>query len=198
MGQYYNILLKPESAKRWQLYDRSVDGKYQPAKLTEHSWIGNYTLECVMELLRKEPSKLVWIGDYAASYTVPDCKTKAPNSLTDKDIESLFKKAWGSKAYKAKTLNSAERCSDKDIYIVNHDKGEFLDLNAYMLQYGLDDGWIPHPLSLLTALGNGFGGGDYCGNDKEYIGRWAGDKLSVEKAEPPVWFNGILPRFKEE
>ena len=33
---------------------------------------------------------------------------------------------------------------------------------------------------MLTALGNGQGGGDYRGKEEEKIGAWAGDWISVE------------------
>ena len=38
---------------------------------------------------------------------------------------------------------------------------------------------IPHPLPLLTAVGNGLGGGDYWGVNKEQVGAWAFDTLEV-------------------
>ena len=41
-----------------------------------------------------------------------------------------------------------------------------------------------HPLALLTATGNGRGGGDYYGKNKESIGVWKFDEISVSDIEP--------------
>ena len=45
------------------------------------------------------------------------------------------------------------------------------------------DEWCLHPLSLLTALGNGKGGGDYHGINEDLIGYWAFDEISFEDAD---------------
>ena len=37
-----------------------------------------------------------------------------------------------------------------------------------------------HPLSLLTAEGNGSGGGDYYGPNIDMVGTWARDIISME------------------
>jgi hypothetical protein len=41
-----------------------------------------------------------------------------------------------------------------------------------------------HPLPILTAEGNGRGGGDYYGTDANLAGIWARDILSIEKEIP--------------
>ena len=48
------------------------------------------------------------------------------------------------------------------------------------------DGWILHPLSLLTAVGNGRGGGDYPENRVDYymVGAWAGNTLEITDKVP--------------
>ena len=56
--------------------------------------------------------------------------------------------------------------------------------------------WIISPLPLLTALGNGRGGGDYKGTEMDKIGIWARDILSVE-FEVPDGFNELKVNFKE-
>ena len=56
--------------------------------------------------------------------------------------------------------------------------------------------WDISPLPLLTALGNGRGGGDYRGTNMDKIGIWVGDVLSVE-FEIPDGFEELKVEFKE-
>jgi hypothetical protein len=41
-----------------------------------------------------------------------------------------------------------------------------------------------HPLPLLTAEGNGNGGGDYYGENKNMVGIWARDIISISDTVP--------------
>jgi hypothetical protein len=53
-----------------------------------------------------------------------------------------------------------------------------------------------HPLPLLTADGNGRGGGDYNGEGIDHVGTWARDRISLMK-EIPEDFTEITPNFDE-
>ena len=53
-----------------------------------------------------------------------------------------------------------------------------------------------NPLPLLTALGNGRGGGDYSGTDEDKVGIWARDVLSVE-FNIPKGFKEFKVNFRE-
>ena len=60
---------------------------------------------------------------------------------------------------------------------------EYIDLKKV---YSLNNGNI-HPLPLLTAVGNGRGGGDYHGNgvtNLNMVGIWAGDLLQIVEQVP--------------
>jgi len=57
-------------------------------------------------------------------------------------------------------------------YLVNHTIGAYLDCDKYKARCNNND-WILHPLPLLTAVGNGLGGGDYYGINKDQVGAWA-------------------------
>ena len=65
---------------------------------------------------------------------------------------------------------------------------EYLDCSKYYEAVNgkdeMGDGWVPHPLPLLTAMGNGQGGGDYRGVNMDKIGCWAGDLLHVTMLPP--------------
>lgn len=60
------------------------------------------------------------------------------------------------------------------------------------------DNWCIHPIPLLTAVGNGKGGGDYFGVNNELVGRWAGDALYIDDEEPVEPFKEIFPIFREK
>jgi hypothetical protein len=78
-------------------------------------------------------------------------------------------------------------------FIVNHTKKEFVD----KAKVPSIDGWQIHPLSLLTAQGNGRGGGDFRNDKNKFVGRWATDIISVEK-EVPKGYKEIKPNFVED
>ena len=52
-----------------------------------------------------------------------------------------------------------------------------------------DDDWHFHPIPLLTAVGNGRGGGDFSGIGEENVGCWAGDLLEVRTVRPDDYEN---------
>ena len=65
-------------------------------------------------------------------------------------------------------------------YIINHTTKQFVEVGEF------EEGkWKLHPLPLLTADGNGRGGGDYCGkNNAKSIGAWAYCRISVGNEVP--------------
>lgn len=76
------------------------------------------------------------------------------------------------------------RIGTSQLVIVNHTKKQYIDLGEwwelchfYDKYNGYD--WCIHPLPLLTACGNGLGGGDYCGLNEKMCGYWAFDYIGV-------------------
>ncbi|MDA3053229.1 hypothetical protein OFO01_07305 [Campylobacter sp. JMF_01 NE2] len=70
-------------------------------------------------------------------------------------------------------------------YLVNVDKEIFIDLKEYKEASQDRDGNAFFPLSILTALGNGRGGGDYFGTDGEdFVGDWANNTIYFSNTEP--------------
>ncbi len=160
MGQYYNIIIKPQGEDKVHAYDRTIDGEYTMAKLMEHSWYLNPMVNAISEKLYHKPSQIAWVGDYydegeLLNYAYPK---------GDKYCK-LHKTEF--------TLNGR--------YLVNHTKKLILDCWNYLRDCMIknEDSWVPHPLPLLTALGNGRGGGDYRGINEDKIGSWAWDVLEI-------------------
>ena len=160
MGQYYNIIIKPQGQDKVHAYDRTLDGEYTMAKLMEHSWYLNPMVNAISAKLYHKPSQIAWVGDYydkgeLSNYAYPKNKRYC----------KLHKTEF--------TLN--------DKYLVNHTKKLILDCWNYLRDCIIknEDSWVPHPLPLLVALGNGRGGGDYSGINEDKIGSWAWDVLEI-------------------
>jgi hypothetical protein len=180
MGQYYRAIIlgnKPETdipnQEKIRLY--MVSYAYRSgAKLMEHSYIGNEFVESFESLLTPEGqahmSRVAWAGDYAEEQD---------------DAINLYHLAGKTKAMDDVASTSPSPASAPDVkqypYVVNHDKKVYVDKRK---QRADRYGYIVHPLPLLTAEGNGLGGGDYDGPDIGMVGIWARDVISVEKVIP--------------
>ena len=173
MGQYYKPVVEIDN--KITVYNRDIDGEYTMAKLTEHSWCGNPLCMAISKMFYQTKGKLAWIGDYSEDKGfLPDW-----DAVWREDGEGLSKIEF---TFKGK-------------YIVNHDKEVYIDFNKYEKASTKDD-WCLFPLSLLTACGNGYGGGDYSGTCMEYIGTWAWDTISIED-EKPAGYKEIEIQFIE-
>lgn len=166
MGQYYMPVIKRDNKMR-RIYSHDF---HNGLKLMEHSYVGNNFVNVVANEIVDNPAQLYWLGDYAEP--------------TDFKSESMFNKiydyAWRRKKNAGTTVESPNTTFDwsEDWYYINHTKKQF----TLMPKEG---NWVITPISLLTAIGNGRGGGDYRNpNDESMVGYWAGDKVSLSKEKP--------------
>lgn len=178
MGQYY----KPISIdKKEYLYTHDFKTKgYEKEswgvglKLMEHSYIGNQVMNAVEYLLSPEGSwyktRIVWAGDYAEGEPERELneQNERPNLYMIMENEGT------------KLIPPTKSIRRKYKYLVNHTKKIAIDLTTIEKD---SNGYRIHPLSLLTAEGNGLGGGDYGGGDSR-VGTWARDVISMEKEVP--------------
>ena len=198
MGQYYYPTILREKNKRFyseEFYALDYDNGL---KLTEHSYCGNHFVETVMAQLLNKPGRLAWMGDY---HEVGDFAVLNP------DLPEIIEKRFN-EHYKCFTLPGYEGyCNGKHVrhyskpeeveerqgrFIINHDKKCYIDMVEYEkdnLTCAEDDDWHFHPIPLLTAVGNGRGGGDFHGIGEEDVGCWAGDLLEVRNAKPNGYEN---------
>ena len=198
MGQYYYPTILREKNKRFyseEFYALDYDNGL---KLTEHSYCGNHFVETVMAQLLNKPGRLAWIGDYHSDGDFAELNPDLPEI-----IEKRF-----NEHYKCFTLPGYEGyCNGKHVrhyskpeeveerqgrFILNHDKKCYIDMVEYEknnLTCTEDDNWHFHPIPLLTAVGNGRGGGDFRGIGEEDVGYWAGDLLEVRNAKPNGYEN---------
>ena len=164
MGQYYIPTKINEKGlpEEWVYAHDYGNG----LKLMEHSYIGNNFVQAVESMLIPVggwyQDRIVWTGDYA-----DNIKGKKGNvySYCGENLK----------------INPAPlENSDEYRYILNFDKKEFVDKERCA---EFDAGWKIHPLPLLTADGNGRGGGDYHGGS-DLVGYWAGDRIGLDKVIP--------------
>lgn len=186
MGQYYNVVTRNKDGLI-QAYNREVDGEYTMAKLMEHSWWFNDFVSTITKMLYHNPMQIAWVGDYADS---------ADNIKDVFMSEQIYEAAWGDDN---KTLGVK-----KDVllldgkFLVNHRDKTYVNCDQYKFLSDLDDeGMIIHPLPLLTCVGNGRGGGDYDGENMEYVGSWYLNEISIED-EPPAGYTKLSGLYFKE
>lgn len=162
-------------------------------KLMEHSWLENDFVNGVLESIWDSPSRVAWVGDYADS----------DDDFDDRYTEDVYETVW---ADKRNELPFDEVPTiHKSGFILNLDKGVYIDLEKYAEIAGFkprwsDEIWTIHPLPLLTEIGNGRGGGDYFGTCMDMVGAWAMDRIMFTEEWPNAYKEidyGAI-RFAEE
>lgn len=208
MGQYYKPILLKEDKKTPIGFAYSHDFG-SGLKLMEHSWMKNSFVGFIETLLASgkpfHKTPLVWGGDYAE----PEPFNTIPKVVVDelvadgyvlKEVEENGVELYSIASHSAPKLTphigDVKDFEAKPIaklkYLVNHDKKQFVDKTKVPKDA---DGWRIHPLPLLTCEGNGRGGGDYFGEDKQgLVGSWARDIISVEtkKADIPKDYTELI------
>jgi hypothetical protein len=191
MGQYY----KPISIENmYWVYSHDYGNGL---KLMEHSYIGNNFVGVVMKLLSKGgdwyKTPLVWCGDYFSEDGEENYYEKATDDTKIKPKEFMKEK----EQVKSILVNHTKK---QYVFVSEEDYKGLSDVKKAnkmlkVIEEGEDDYKI-HPLPLLTALGNGRGGGDFRG-ENDMIGYWARDIISVE-TEIPEGYSQLNVYFVEE
>ena len=204
MGQYYcGLIIHPDrSISSISSYDFNAG-----SKLTEHSWIGNFFVNVAYLLILNRRRKVAWIGDYSEEPYNPDEDAYA--RVMDEDaFKSYYDTVWKSatsrvpeNAFSSYTLKTIFGFKTKGMYLVNHSKKVFLPLELYIQENSKIDEyerwWCMNPLPLLTACGNGRGGGDYRNESCiDSIGTWAFDLLEYTPEIPPD-FTSVMFHFND-
>lgn len=167
MGQYYIPMIlgslehvtatKNEFIRLWLSSFAYGNGQ----KLMEHSYLKNEFVSAFEYQISPDGpfymSRVVWAGDYADKEQDSDLNL---HEMLD-DAKLQVPDSHDSTCYR---------------YIVNHTMKQYVDKDR-------SQGNI-HPLPLLTAEGNGCGGGDYHGHHEELCGYWARDVISVDRELP--------------
>ena len=209
MGQYYMPTLIAEDGTVSTLYSHQYDNGL---KLMEHSYIGNKFVNAVLTQLWKHPMKVAWIGDYSNDEYGDPYEVKLPHE----EFMRYYGIAWG-KDEQDYRIHPKARCVvglKSSAFLVNHTQKCYIDLAEYIRQnkwttagswnngvLDPNDTWemCINPLPLLTACGNGRGGGDYheCYPDYDKVGIWAFDLIECTDVRPEG-YEKYEPCFTEQ
>lgn len=198
-AKYYNRYVKPdkkglENLAKWSREEVEKKGYYYTmAKLMEHSYVDNQFVDAITEeLIKNGSAQIAWVGDYAKlskeyakynpwkrngrviKYTTP----AAEHVLSGKYIVNLTKKTY---------INFDE------YYKANKRKETWFDGEGVKHE----STWCIHPLPILTACGNGLGGGDYHGSCMGIVGAWAFDEIEIWSHKPSRKYHQIRPTLVE-
>ena len=217
MGQYY---IPTILGKRYGVSATLYAHDYENGlKLMEHSYMGNNFVNAVLLKIDHQPMRVAWIGDYSDQpYPEDDVKEREPyqRKLLKAEFMRRYNKVWNPdrnyKKIKPEPLGGFESPEKFDgYYLINHTQKAYVDLGEYQRMNGWTEKWRDrdgvmhecwsaiHPLPLLTACGNGRGGGDYHEQYPDYdkVGTWAFDLIEFASYEP-VGFTKEEYHFKEE
>ena len=151
-------------------------------KLMEHSWLENDFVNGVLESIWDNPCNVAWVGDYATD----------TNDFDEYYTEKVYKTVWGDRQDERERPFDEVPKIHRDGYILNLDKGVYIDLRRYASVAGFKPKWSKgiwtiHPLPILTCVGNGRGGGDYWGTCIDMVGSWAMDTLVFVEEHPSAF-----------
>lgn len=186
MGQYYRPVIETENGR--VAIGTYLDGEYECAKLMEQSWFSVPFVLAVASLIYNKKAKIAWVGDYADN---------SVDEFPNIPVQEIYEDVWESEVIMKELKSSDFTLENK--FFVNHDLKEYLDLNKYYKENTDKDGYCTNPVSLLTAIGNGLGGGDFDGDKEqvENVGKWAWDTLEITD-EPPKKYKEVMYHFIEE
>lgn len=214
MGQYYMPTLLHQDGTIHSLYSHDYGNGL---KLMEHSYIGNNFVNAVCTQIWHKPTVVAWIGDYSDEpYEGEYCK-----DIPQTRFMEIYRAVWGEneestrihpKSYGHLTMKNCRR------FLVNHTKQVYIDMQEYIRRnqwcesrdYKYDkNGHVKpehyewnmcvHPLPLLTACGNGRGGGDYydCFPDYDKVGTWAFCEIEL-MGKRPKDYEQVMYHFTEQ
>ena len=188
MGQYFKAIILDYKTKKPQIVFEP--GNWSTgAKLMEHSWMRNNMIQYVECLLEEKPRYLVWAGDYA------DAEDGSDSNLYDMCSRQTLSICPQDFVHRWLDLRRDNK------YLINYTKKEFVNKKRITNNPNQEvTRWRIHPLSLLTAEGNGSGGGDYYGCCEDEVGIWARDLIGVarRKTEIPAGFTEYVTNFYED
>lgn len=194
MGQYYRPTVSIKAKKNEVVWHfRSFDYN-EGQKLMEHSFFQNMLVGAVEKFLAENKGnkpRCAWMGDYGGEISMGDTKVQYGSGEKMKEPITI-------------DVEGFERATMYG-YLINVSKHEYIDISRYLTDCGKDGEDIYdiiHPLPILTAVGNGRGGGDYEGICMEYVGVWAGDIIIPTNDKDKIIkgknYKEITPRFIEK
>ncbi len=177
MGQYFRACIKQNG-------NLKIYSFLGHAKLTEHSWCSNGSINVLCQQIYNSSAAIAWVGDYADDFP-------------------LYREVWPVSDYldvsedAADALLGNKQANLNGKYLVNLTKAEYVDFDEYFEKSSMSYGCL-HPLPILTCVGNGEGGGDYYGKrGKKFVGTWCFDEIMLSDKKPArgLGYKKIHPVF---
>lgn len=194
MGQYYTIV---NVDKKEVLYP------FGGVKLMEFSYDKTTTIITLMNLLKNKwkGDRVYVVGDYAddkiynkIDYNWHDTYMKVCEELGVKEDNTLYNFIYSFEQVEKSKAKTTPR------YIYNHAKKQVVDL----MDCEKDSwGYTIAPISLLLAMGNDRGGGDFHEGYRgyEHVGEWVSTSSSIEVSAKPLPgcedYEKFIPGFYE-
>jgi hypothetical protein len=170
MGQYYKVAFRHNCDTKVTVNDRKVKGvEYILAKLLEHGYVYTHLCVAVAREMLDNPAHLAWVGDYAEE----DELKRISNG------EFGYESVWDTEHDHTFPPPKTESGFYAGKYLLNHTKGQYISFDDYFDALNEQSPWIVCPFAILTAVGNGRGGGDYRGVNEDLAGAWAWDELEI-------------------
>lgn len=213
MEQYYNV---EQYYKYINIDKRIMVCTKGGYGLCEHSWLGNNEVVIPIKQLVKtewQGDRVIQLGDCANGMAASTelrgehlkfiKKIKKEVGMTNDQNLYLYwgYKVNGGETFKEYTLKElfdlydlklGQKCScDRFRYLYNTKRKEYVDsfkiLPSYVGEYKSEINFVKlDAYSLLIAIGNGLGGGDYYGPDENLVGLWAttSDSIIISEKSP--------------
>lgn len=211
MGQYYKVVNVDK-----QLYFTPREVGENGAKLMEWSYNGNEMVLALMNLLANEwkGDRVYVVGDYAEADN-----SKEPCYEAVKALEGELKLAENGEVnticgYASEYYTNVSALTDKEDhglrYIYNHKTKQFIDTAKCPIEwtwYSKDEKKVYvikiAPISLLLAMGNDRGGGDFHEGciGYEYVGSWCSSVQDIEVTADKIEgleYEEFAPNFTEK
>jgi hypothetical protein len=204
MGQYYcattidkdgNLTvysLQPTIFRKTRNYDY-----YNGIKLMEHSWAGNSFTDFFSRLIYNNPLAVSWVGDYSNDAKEQTYEQNPDFRIPSEQYEDFYKAVWGDDSDHVDFELDKRHFNYRGKYLVNHTKKCYFSMSRFAHK---SNEWTVYPISLLCAIGNGLGGGDYWSKNTDFdlVGIWALDVISIEDEVPEDYECIIPPKFEEK
>ena len=191
MGQYY-IAINVD--KKEYIHPHRYDNGL---KLMEWSYIGNHFANALLNLIahRWKGDRVYVVGDYADLSDESEVWYPELENLTEElglhdgdyknfpDDYSLYTYAQAHYKHLPKSKVGHKKLAGR--YIYNTLDKTYIDLQHVPVFHYDGWKWRVSPWSLLLAMGNGRGGGDYRDHNKNKVGQWAGESQYLEITSEP-------------
>lgn len=196
MGQYYKTVMVRTGGNTNKKDIITVDNDcgfmcgHIGLKLMEHSYLNNDWTDTIASFIYKNKVRMAHVGDYADEYPQYQLAYNENVKTEPLDVSDMYDDNGNLKEF---DYNGK--------YLINWDKREYISFDQWKNKnyVSWDRNVFTCPFTILTALGNGRGGGDYYSEypHADDVGSWAWDEISIDDEVPSGFVEENTIYFKE-